>query len=97
MTATRHLDIFDSRTETPSRSRNRIFTCGNTQIATSPFVYRGVGIFMPEKVGNLQMQCAWFKRHQKTIAAHIVKNRAIAATTANTKKQPKADASISCA
>ena len=54
MTATRPLDIFDFRTETPSRSRNRIFTCGNTQIATSPFVYRSVGIFMPEKVGNLQ-------------------------------------------
>jgi hypothetical protein len=24
------------------------------KITTSPFVYRGVAVFMPEKVGNLQ-------------------------------------------
>ena len=42
-------------TGTPPRSCGRIFTCGEAQIATSPFIYRGVGIFMPEKVGNLQL------------------------------------------
>ena len=42
-------------TGTSPRSCGRIFTCGEAQIATSPFVYRGVGIFMPEKVGNLQL------------------------------------------
>ena len=54
MTGTHPLDIFCSRTETPPRSRSRIFTCGNAQIATSPFVYRGTAVFMPEKLGNLQ-------------------------------------------
>ncbi len=43
-----------SATGTPPRSCGQIFTCGEAQIATSPFIYRGVGIFMPEKVGNLQ-------------------------------------------
>ena len=45
---------FPTTTGTSPRSCDRIFTCGEAQIATSPFVYRGVGIFMPEKVGNLQ-------------------------------------------
>ena len=43
-------------TGTPPRSCGRIFTSGEAEIATSPFVYRGVGILMPEKVGNLQHQ-----------------------------------------
>ena len=41
-------------TETPPRSCDRIFTCGDTQIVTSPFVDRGAAVFMPEKLGNLQ-------------------------------------------
>lgn len=41
-------------TGTPPRSCGRIFTCGEAQIATSPFVYRSMGILMPEKLGNLQ-------------------------------------------
>ena len=41
-------------TGTPPRSCDRIFTCCDTQIATSPFVYRGTAVFMPEKLGNLQ-------------------------------------------
>ena len=45
---------FPTTTGTSPLSCDRIFTCGEAQIATSPFVYRGVGIFMPEKVGNLQ-------------------------------------------
>ena len=36
------------------RSRSRIFTYRKMKITTSPFVYRGVAVFMPEKVGNLQ-------------------------------------------
>ena len=54
MTAARPLGIFDSRTETPPRSRNRIFTCGNAQIATSPFVFKGDTTFTFQKMGNLQ-------------------------------------------
>ena len=38
------------------RSRSRIFTCRKMKITTSPFVYRGVAVFMPEKVGNLQFR-----------------------------------------
>ena len=47
---------FPTTTGTSPLSCDRIFTCGEAQIATSPFVYRGVGIFMPEKVGNLQQK-----------------------------------------
>ena len=61
MTGTHPLDIFCSRTETPPRSRSRIFTCGNAQIATSPFVYRGTAVFMPEKLGNLQVRVSTCK------------------------------------
>ena len=52
---------FPTTTGTSPRSCDRIFTCGEAQIATSPFVYRGVGIFMPEKVGNLQLFTASMK------------------------------------
>ena len=40
------------------RSRSRIFTYRKMKITTSPFVYRGVAVFMPEKVGNLQPHAA---------------------------------------
>ena len=35
------------RTETSQRSRRRIFTYGEMEISTSPFICRGVAIFMP--------------------------------------------------
>ena len=54
MTADRNAGIFASSTETPPRSRSRIFTYRKMKIATSPFVYRGAHVFMPEKLGNLQ-------------------------------------------
>ena len=48
------------RTAFPALPRERlratagwIFTCGEAQITTSPFVYRGA-VFRPEKFGNLQ-------------------------------------------
>ena len=37
-----------------SRPCSRIFTCGEIEIATSPFICRGVTISMPEELGNLQ-------------------------------------------
>ena len=58
MTANVRTAFRASATGTPPRSCGRIFTCGEAQIATSPFIYRGVGIFMPEKVGNLQPETA---------------------------------------
>ena len=36
------------------RPCGRIFTCGEMEIATSPFIYRCVTISLPEKPGNLQ-------------------------------------------
>jgi hypothetical protein len=56
MTADRNAGIFASSTETPPRSRSRIFTYRKMKIATSPFVYRGAHVFMPEKLGNLQLR-----------------------------------------
>ena len=56
MTADGNAGIFASSTETPPRSRRRIFTYRKMKIATSPFVYRGAHVFMPEKLGNLQGQ-----------------------------------------
>ena len=37
------------------RPCGRIFTCGEMEIATSPFIYRCVTISLPEKPGNLQV------------------------------------------
>ena len=37
-----------------SRPCSRIFTCGEMEIATSPFICRGVTISMPEELVNLQ-------------------------------------------
>ncbi|MBR4259572.1 MAG: hypothetical protein IKQ17_11120, partial [Kiritimatiellae bacterium] len=54
MTVDRNAGIFASSTETPPRSPSRIFTYRKMKIATSPFVYRGAHVFMPEKLGNLQ-------------------------------------------
>ena len=52
MTVDRNAGIFASSTETPPRSRSRIFTYRKMKIATSPFVYRGAHVFMPEKLGT---------------------------------------------
>lgn len=54
MTANARATFPAPATGTPPRSCGRIFTCGEAQIATLPFVYRSMGIFMPEKLGNLQ-------------------------------------------
>lgn len=54
MTANARATFPAPATGTPPRSCGRIFTCGEAQIATLPFVYRCMGIFMPEKLGNLQ-------------------------------------------
>ena len=54
MTADGNPAIFATCTETPARSQRRIFTCRKTKIATSPFVYKGATVFLPEKLGNLQ-------------------------------------------
>lgn len=54
MTANARATFPAPATGTPPRSCGRIFTCGEAQIATSPFVYRCMGNFMPEKLGNLQ-------------------------------------------
>jgi hypothetical protein len=70
MTADRNAGIFASSTETPLRSRSRIFTCRKMKIATSPFVYRGAHVFMPEKLGNLQHQ-----DHRKFAAVPAAENR----------------------
>jgi len=54
MTADGNHAIFATCTETPARSQRRIFTYRKTKIDTSPFVYKGATIFLPEKLGNLQ-------------------------------------------
>ena len=54
MTANARATFPAPATGTPPRSCGRVFTCGEAQIVTSPFVYRCMGIFMPEKLGNLQ-------------------------------------------
>ncbi len=46
--------ISASRHGTPRCSYCRIFTWRKTEIATSPFVFRGAAIFLPQKLGNLQ-------------------------------------------
>ncbi len=65
--------IFRPRTETCQRSRRRIFTCGEMKISTSPFICRGVAIFMPQKLGNLQFregsgETAVLAAHERMIA-----------------------------
>ena len=58
MTANARATFPAPATGTPPRSCGRVFTCGEAQIVTSPFVYRCMGIFMPEKLGNLQVNFA---------------------------------------
>ena len=51
-------------------NRKWIFTYRKMKITTSPFVYRGVAVFMPEKLGNLQahseISCLSVKRHLRS-------------------------------
>ena len=52
-------DPFRSFEETPMvgvhyKSTTGTFAYRRTKIATSPFIYRGERVFMPEKMGNLQ-------------------------------------------
>ncbi len=47
-------DVGDPVERRAPRSRSRIFTWCNVKTATSPFIYKGAAIFLPEKLGNLQ-------------------------------------------
>ena len=47
-------DVGDPVERRAPRSRSWIFTWCNVKTATSPFIYKGSAIFLPEKLGNLQ-------------------------------------------